>query len=126
MILVLCCSHSPGTDDLIKAFSSWARPGECGLEALEIKMTTVKSLAIVALLVGGTSLAMAQSGPPTGGQPPVAGGAAGNPAAPGPNLQAATPSRHATKHHKKMYMSAKSTTHKHKQLKPAPETKAKQ
>lgn len=47
-------------------------------------MTSIKGLAIIALLVGGTSLAIAQSGPPTGGQPPVAGGAAGNPAAPGP------------------------------------------
>jgi hypothetical protein len=32
-------------------------------------MDTLKGLAIVALLVGGTSLAMAQNGPPTGGQP---------------------------------------------------------
>ena len=80
----------------------------------------MKGLAIVAaLLVGGASLAMAQSGPATGGYPPVAGGTAGNPAVPGPNLQATTPSRHATKHHKKMYMSAKSI-HKHKQLKPTP------
>jgi hypothetical protein len=51
---------------------------------LEVKMRTVKSLAMIALLFGGTSLAIAQSGPPTGGQPPVAGGAAGNPANPGP------------------------------------------
>jgi hypothetical protein len=36
-------------------------------------MTTVKSLAIIALLVGGTSLALAQNGPATGGEPPVAG-----------------------------------------------------
>jgi hypothetical protein len=47
--------------------------------ALEVNMSTVKSLAIVALLVGGTSLAMAQNGPATGGQPPVAGGANGYP-----------------------------------------------
>jgi hypothetical protein len=41
----------------------------------------MKGLVIVAaLLVGGTSLAVAQSGPATGGYPPVAGGAAGNPA----------------------------------------------
>jgi hypothetical protein len=72
-------------------------------------MTTVKVLAIAALLVGGTSLALAQNGPPTGSQPP---------AAPGPNLQAGTPSHHATKHHhKKMYMSAKS--HKGSKIKPA-------
>jgi hypothetical protein len=41
-------------------------------------MTTLKSLTIVAaLLVSGTSLAMAQNGPATGGHPPVAGGAGG-------------------------------------------------
>ena len=41
-------------------------------------MTTLKTLAIVAaLLAGGTSLAMAQNGPATGGLPPVAGGAGG-------------------------------------------------
>jgi hypothetical protein len=43
-------------------------------------MTTLKILTIVAaLLAGGTSLAIAQNGPPTGGQHPVAGGAAGGP-----------------------------------------------
>ena len=47
--------------------------GECGL-ALEVKM---KGLAIVtALLLGGASLALAQ-GQPTGGYPPVSGGAGG-------------------------------------------------
>jgi hypothetical protein len=41
-------------------------------------MTTLKTLTIVAaLLASGTSLAMAQNGPPTGGQLPVAGGAGG-------------------------------------------------
>jgi hypothetical protein len=41
-------------------------------------MTTLKHLAIVAaLLAGGTSLAMAQNGPATGGERPVAGGANG-------------------------------------------------
>jgi hypothetical protein len=50
-------------------------------------MTT---LIAAALLVGGASLAVAQ-GPPTGGYPPVAGGAAGNPAAPGiPSVYGAT------------------------------------
>ena len=45
-------------------------------------MTTLKSLIIVsALLIGGASLAVAQNGPATGGQLPVASGAAGNPAA---------------------------------------------
>jgi hypothetical protein len=87
----------------------------------------MKGLAIVAaLLVGGASLAMAQSGPATGGEPPVAGGAAGNPAvppAPGPpgpgvipmpaKSAATAPSRtriahQTTRHPKTMYMSAKS------------------
>lgn len=80
-------------------------------------MTSVKGLAIVALLVGGTSLAVAQ-GPPTGGYPPVAGGAAASPI-PGPNAKA--PSRHVIKHHKKMYMSAKS----HKASKLTPTSSAK-
>jgi hypothetical protein len=41
-------------------------------------MSTLKTLTIVAaLLAGGTSLAMAQNGLPTGGQSPVAGGANG-------------------------------------------------
>jgi hypothetical protein len=41
-------------------------------------MSASKSLTIVAvLLAGGTSLAMAQNGLPTGGQSPVAGGANG-------------------------------------------------
>ena len=43
-------------------------------------MTILKNLTIVAaLLAGGASLAMAQNGLPTGSEPPVAGGAAGNP-----------------------------------------------
>ena len=46
-------------------------------------MTTLKTLTIVAaLLASGTSLAMAQNGPPTGGQRPVAGGANGGPHSP--------------------------------------------
>ena len=65
-----------------------------------------------------TSLPMAQNGPATGAQPPAAGGAAGNPAAPGP-FQTGTRSHYDTKHHRKMYMSAKSI-HQHKQLRPTP------
>jgi hypothetical protein len=46
-------------------------------------MTTSKGLKgltiVAAVLAGGTSLAIAQNGLPTGGEPPVAGGAAGNP-----------------------------------------------
>jgi hypothetical protein len=41
-------------------------------------MTTLKTMAMAAvLLVASASLAMAQNGPPTGGEYPVAGGAAG-------------------------------------------------
>jgi hypothetical protein len=48
-------------------------------------MTTLKTLTIVAaLLACGTSLALAQNGLPTGGESPVAGGANGNSAVPGP------------------------------------------
>jgi hypothetical protein len=72
---------------------------------------TLKTLTIVtALLAGGTSLAMAQNGLPTGAYPPVAGGAGGSPNAPPiPNVYGATtstPSHHATRHHKRMYMQA--------------------
>ena len=66
-----------------------------------------------------TSLAMAQNAPATGAQPPAVGGAAGNPAAPGLKFQTGTRSHYGTKHHRKIYMSAKSV-HKPKQLKPAP------
>jgi hypothetical protein len=55
-------------------------------------MTSMKGLMIfAALLMGGTSLAMAQNGLPTGGEPPVAGGAGGNPAVPGPGYYLAAP-----------------------------------
>ena len=41
-------------------------------------MTLLKSVMVAAvLLTGGSSLAIAQNGPPTGGQSPVAGGANG-------------------------------------------------
>jgi hypothetical protein len=99
-------------------------------------MTTVKGLAIIALLAVGTSLALAQ-GPPTGGYPPVSGGAGGNPATnpvtsgpPGPGVipggpapQAATsPTRtriahQPTQHRNKMFMSARS--HKGSKMSPA-------
>ena len=47
-------------------------------------MITPKSFTIVAaLLAGGTTSAIAQNGLPTGGEPPVAGGANGNPLTPG-------------------------------------------
>jgi hypothetical protein len=79
-------------------------------------MTTLKTMTLAAALIaGGTSLAMAQNGPATGGQPPVAGGAAGNPAVPGPPgpgvipgapLQSAAPATRARIVHHHMYMSA--------------------
>ena len=47
-------------------------------------MTTMRSLAIIALLIDGTSPALAQNAPPTDGYPPPAAGAAGNPATYGP------------------------------------------
>ena len=41
-------------------------------------MTLLKSVMVAAvLLTGGSSLAIAQNGPPTGGERPVAGGANG-------------------------------------------------
>jgi len=46
-------------------------------------MTTVRVLAIAALLVGGTSLTLAQNGPPTGGQPRSAGNPPAAPPGPG-------------------------------------------
>ena len=85
-------------------------------------MTTLKSLMMVgALLVGGASLAVAQNGPATGGQAPVAGGGAvGNPAA--PSTKASMPDRtvrhHGTRHHR-MYMMAVNRTHKGSKLTPA-------
>ena len=99
-------------------------------------MTTLKTLTIVAaLLAGGPSLALAQNGLPTGGESPVAGGANGNSAVPGPAYPAvpgpgysgyyleapayaaqpgyveesgtaATPRRVATVQHRRMYMYA--------------------
>jgi hypothetical protein len=60
------------------AFSSKGL-GECRCKRFRsYNMTTLKTLTIVAaLLASGTSLAMAQNGPATGGQLPVAGGAGG-------------------------------------------------
>jgi hypothetical protein len=56
-----------------------------------------KTLTIVAaLLAGGVSLAIAQ-GPPTGGYPPVAGGAAGNPATNPGFIEYKTPSGKSVK-----------------------------
>jgi hypothetical protein len=83
----------------------------------EDKMNVLKTLTIVtALLAGGSSLAMAQNGLPTGGYPPVMGGAGGNPAVPGfaylpegrPSYVASGGAYHHTiKHHRVIYDSAK-------------------
>ena len=57
----------------------------------------IKTFTIVAaLLAGGISLAIAQ-GPPTGGYPPVAGGAAGNPATNPGFIEYKTPSGKSVK-----------------------------
>jgi len=73
-----------------------------------------------ALLVGGASLAVAQNGPATGSQAPVAGGAAGNPAASGTaaSIPAQTARHHGTRHHR-MYMMSINRTHKGSKLTPA-------
>jgi hypothetical protein len=68
-------------------------------------MTSVKGFAIIALLVGGTSLAMAQ-GQPTGNYPPVAGGANGNPIL--DRQESGAPAGYATRHHRRIYMSERS------------------
>ena len=78
-------------------------------------MTTLKSLMMVsALLVGGASLAVAQNGPPTGGQAPVAGGAAGNPAAPDTSVSGQTVRHYGHR----IYMMSVNRTHKGSKLTP--------
>jgi hypothetical protein len=80
------------------------------------QMTALKRLLIVtAFLAGGSSLAMAQNGLPTGGYPPVMGGAGGNPALPGTAyfpegrlVGSGTSYHQPITHHRKIYMSAKS------------------
>jgi hypothetical protein len=82
-------------------------------QALEVKMTTVKGLAVIALLVGGTSLAMAQNGPPGPGVVPGAPQSTlqSAPAPTGAASGTRIAHRQTTKHHKKMYMSAKGSHH---------------
>jgi len=80
-------------------------------------MTTLKSLIMVsALLVGGASLAVAQNGPAAGGQPPVAGGAAGNPAA--PDAATSVPARTVRHYGHRMYMMSVNRAHKGSKLTP--------
>jgi hypothetical protein len=72
-------------------------------------MTALQSLTIfAALIVGGTSLAIAQNSPATGGQAPGV-----RAQAPGPYLQSAAPPAQTTvvRHHKRMYMSTKHHRH---------------
>ena len=47
-------------------------------------MTTMRSLAIIALPIGGASRALAQNAPPTDGYPPPPPGTSGTPATYGP------------------------------------------
>lgn len=64
-----------------------------------------------AVMLGTATTLLAQNGPATGGYPTVMGGAAGNPGfVPAPvqfGATSAVPGQHTTKHHKKIYMSAK-------------------
>jgi hypothetical protein len=81
-------------------------------------MATLKSLIMIgALLMGGASLAVAQNGPAAGGQPTIAGGAAGNPAAPGPaaSIPART-ARHLGARNHRVYMMSVNRTHKGSKL----------
>ena len=88
----------------------------------EDQMTMLPSLMMVtALLVSTASLAVAQNGPATGGQPPIGGGAAGNFALPGPApsvIPTRTSRHHGTRHHR-TYMISVNRTHKGSKLTPA-------
>ena len=82
-------------------------------------MTTLKTLSIVtALLAGGATLAMAQSGPVTGGYPPVARGAGGKQVAPGPNVRVSTTRSHPTTRHQRRLYAQTNRTHKGSKLSP--------
>jgi hypothetical protein len=66
-------------------------------------MASLKTLTMAAVLIAGaTSLAIAQ-GPPTGGYPPVGGGAAASPipSTGGAGAGKATAHKKMSKHHKK-------------------------
>jgi hypothetical protein len=80
-------------------------------------MTSMKALAIIALLVGGTSLAVAQNPAQNPPHPGIVPGTPAQSAAP-----TAAPSKtQTTKHPKKMYMSTKS--HKGSKMTPASSAK---
>jgi hypothetical protein len=99
-------------------------------------MTTFRGLKcltiVAALLAGGTSLAMAQNGQPTGAYPPVAGGAAGNPItnpefyggyyATGGYITAPAYAVPVAAHHRRMYMYAPPRRSSHHTQKIAPAT----
>src|SRR5262249_44617831 len=84
----------------------------------------MRALVLSTLLVGGASLAVAQNDPATGGQAPVAGGAAGNAAASGTaaSIPARTARHHGTRHHR-MYMMTVNRAHKGSKLTPASNAK---
>lgn len=64
-------------------------------------MATLKTVTLAAALISGaTSLAIAQNGPPTGGEPPVAGGAAASNPTAGGTGHGMAPAK--TVHHKTM------------------------
>ena len=87
-------------------------------------MATLKSLMTIgALLVGTTSLAMAQAEGSSGpdGQLATSAGAADNPPAPGRGMSARAARHHGTRHHR-MYMSV-NRAHKGSKLTPASNAK---
>ena len=88
-------------------------------------MTTLKSLMIVgALLVGTTSLAMAQAEGSSGpdGQLATSAGAADNPRALGSGMSTRAARHHGIRHHR-MYMMSVNRTHKGSELAPASNAK---
>jgi hypothetical protein len=69
-------------------------------------MATLKTVTLAAALIAGaTSLAMAQNGPATGGQPPIAGGAAASNPTGGSMGRGMAPAK--TVHHKTMKKKSK-------------------
>lgn len=63
------------------------------------------ALVTAALIAGASSLALAQNGPPTGGDQPIAGGAAGSQTRSSPSTAprgSGMMHQHTTKHHSSM------------------------
>jgi hypothetical protein len=75
----------------------------------------VVTIVLGAVVMLGTATTLFAQGLPTGGYPPVMGGAGGNPAVPGtayfpegrPFVGSGTSYHQPTKHYRKIYMSAK-------------------